>query len=310
MTGAAGPQGLTGLVADVVAHAISIITGGWFKTGVGTKDSNLSGIQIDNTEIVAQISGVDNTRIGIDGAFYSINGTIANWTITQTALSKTVTVGGSYKMITTISAVIPAAGNGYTSGLTIVTQKFNTGTYAWDTKLIINSGSYNDGGAARYGFSIWDNVNSRFLMNIGYGGTDGLMKTVLSGLTITGTLLSSSFSTGPDFSETGAINYVKMTGNIVKCYDMPGTPNAAHVYYGTLSPYGVYSADLGYPTQWAFTVSNITRTVQINGYNVPKFLGVTNSPNAVDLRAGDFFIGTNGTLGVYTGSQWWYYNHN
>jgi hypothetical protein len=55
------------LLGDVLAHAVTIDTGGYFKIGSGTKDVDLTGIQIDDTEIVGQNNGVDQVVIGADG---------------------------------------------------------------------------------------------------------------------------------------------------------------------------------------------------------------------------------------------------
>ncbi|MFA5715273.1 MAG: hypothetical protein WC998_06015, partial [Candidatus Paceibacterota bacterium] len=274
-----------------------------------TKDSKLSGIQIDNTEIVAQISGVDNTRIGIDGAFYSINGTIADWTITQTALSKTVTVGSSYKMITTISAVIPAAGNNYTSGLTIVTQKFNTGSYAWDTKLIINSGSYNDGGAARYGFSIWDNVNSRFLMNIGYGGTDGLMKAELYGLTITGTITSSIFSTTNHFTSGTIGVFSFINSNYLRIENNTSTSIYARSYlFSTALTLTNYNGTAWTGIQLSTYSTSLGAYITVDGYQVPKCFGVRTGNPTSHIYQGDYYFESgSGDLVMYSGSGWIHY---
>jgi hypothetical protein len=66
-TGPQGDQGAQGLLGDVLAHAVSIASGGYFKIGSGTKDTTLNGIQIDDTEIVGQADGVDQVVIGTDG---------------------------------------------------------------------------------------------------------------------------------------------------------------------------------------------------------------------------------------------------
>lgn len=65
--GEQGPTGPTGLLGDTLAHAVLIDTGGYFKIGSGTKDSDLNGIQIDSEELVGQAGGVDQVRIGTDG---------------------------------------------------------------------------------------------------------------------------------------------------------------------------------------------------------------------------------------------------
>ena len=53
-----------------------------------------------------------------------------------------------------------------------------------------------------------------------------------------------------------------------------------------------------------------TRFVSIDGYNVPKFWGITNTAPTTNVGEGDYYIGTTGTLGIWTGSQWRYYNLN
>jgi len=67
VVGAEGPQGPTGLLGSSLANQVQIVTGGWLKTGSGTKDSTLSGFQLDNLEFVAQVTGVDKVRISSNG---------------------------------------------------------------------------------------------------------------------------------------------------------------------------------------------------------------------------------------------------
>ena len=65
--GSVGPQGPTGLLGNSLANQVQVVTGGWIKTGSGTKDSTLTGFQWDNLEFVAQVTGVDQFVVGIDG---------------------------------------------------------------------------------------------------------------------------------------------------------------------------------------------------------------------------------------------------
>lgn len=51
-----------------------MITGGWFKTGSGTKDSTLNGFQWDHLEFVGQSAGLDQVVIGTDGKIKSGQG--------------------------------------------------------------------------------------------------------------------------------------------------------------------------------------------------------------------------------------------
>ncbi len=66
--GAQGNQGAQGLLGDTLASAVTIAAGGLLKIGSGTKDSTLNGIQIDNTEIVGQVAGVDQFYLKADGS--------------------------------------------------------------------------------------------------------------------------------------------------------------------------------------------------------------------------------------------------
>ena len=67
--GVAGQQGATGVLGDALASAVLIDTGGYFLIGSGTKDVDLTGIWIDNTEIVQQVSGSDVFKINASGVF-------------------------------------------------------------------------------------------------------------------------------------------------------------------------------------------------------------------------------------------------
>jgi hypothetical protein len=75
--GAQGAQGPTGLLGVSLTHSVSIGAGGYFKIGSGTKDSTLSGIQIDDTEFVGQLTGVDQVVIGTDGSIIAGGGEVA-----------------------------------------------------------------------------------------------------------------------------------------------------------------------------------------------------------------------------------------
>jgi len=52
------------------------------------------------------------------------------------------------------------------------------------------------------------------------------------------------------------------------------------------------------------------RQIRIDDNNVPKFLGVTDSPTTINRQQGDFFLGTNGTLGIWNGSSYHFYSAN
>ncbi len=230
--------------------------------------------------------------VDANGKLTSTSAAIAGWDINSTSIYKTNTVGT--KSVTTY---LSSNVSNYTTGLLV--QAFDNSAL----KLNVQAGSYNDGGAARYGFAIWDNVNSKFLMNIGYGGTGNNMVATLSGLTIDGDMISSKFSTGPDFNETGSINFAKMQGNAFKSYDYVNY--SGHSYQGKLDPYGLYIADLGNSPQWAFSINATTRTITNDGYNVPKFYGVTSSPSSINRQAGDTYMGTNGVIWFWSGTAWW-----
>lgn len=72
-----GAQGAQGLLGSVLAHAVHIETGGFFKIGNdGEKNVDLTGIQIDSEEIVGQQNGVTQVRIGTDGKLYAGAGNV------------------------------------------------------------------------------------------------------------------------------------------------------------------------------------------------------------------------------------------
>lgn len=52
----------------------TIISGGFIQVGTGTKDDDLDGWAIDNTEIVGQEDGEDQVRLGTDGSIYWAGG--------------------------------------------------------------------------------------------------------------------------------------------------------------------------------------------------------------------------------------------
>jgi hypothetical protein len=68
--GFAGPQGAQGNIGATLVDNILVGTGGLIKIGTGTKDSNLTGIVLDSTEIVGQIAGVDTFYLKSDGTGY------------------------------------------------------------------------------------------------------------------------------------------------------------------------------------------------------------------------------------------------
>jgi len=54
----------------------TIISAGFIQVGAGTKDADLDGISIDNTELVAQAAGVDQVVIGVDGKLKAGGGSV------------------------------------------------------------------------------------------------------------------------------------------------------------------------------------------------------------------------------------------
>ena len=227
---------------------------------------------------------------------------ISGWTIGTASISKTY-ASGSYSTITSLSS------NNATAGLDITTQ------YSSTTKLIVHAGGYNDGGATRYGFCIWDNVNSKFLLNIGFGGTGNNMVTKLSGLQIDGDISSSKFSTVNSFDVSSYINGVTIQNSNVRLSSTTGTSGIdLDIRALELDPASLILKRNTIPGSIVYSILSIkgesSDFIQLYGKNVPKYWGVTDTAPTTGLNSGDYYHGTNGALNVYNGSAWKTYNVN
>ena len=113
----------------------------------------IGGAAADINNNTTTISG-DKIRTGIiqSNNYSSTSGTkieLDNGNITFNAPNGTVTLYGTM--------------TNYATGLN-VTGKTSSGS----ARILVQAGSYNDAGYARYGISIWDNNQNAFLLNIGY----------------------------------------------------------------------------------------------------------------------------------------------
>ncbi len=302
---------------DISADRISISGTTTFASGYDPSTKTTSGevtTIIGNTVTTSYLNAKAITALGAvtagtfslgsgafsvdaNGKLTSTSAAIAGWDINSTSIYKTNTSGT--KSVTTY---LNSNFSSYTTGLLI--QSYDNSAL----KLNVQAGSYNDGGAARYGFAIWDNVNSKFLMNIGYGGTGNDMVAKLSGLTVEGNILSSSFSSTSTLDSTSS--FVGSILNTNGLYER-GMLGGSYIrsYYGNG---GLRWYQEGYYTNRRLEMfcNPTSRGIAIDGYNVPKFYGITDTPPTTNLQLGDFYIGTAGSIGFWTGSQWWSYSHN
>jgi hypothetical protein len=109
------------------------------------------------------------------GAITSSSGTVGSWTI-QDGYLQSAHNNSAKTIITTLRSSVAS----YQSGLNVTVQVSGA------NKIITQVGGYNDGGASRYGFSIWDAINSKWLVNIGYGGPSEDFVSQISGFNFDG----------------------------------------------------------------------------------------------------------------------------
>ncbi|GEM_PF-3841627 len=156
------------------------------------------------------------------------------------------------------------------------------------------------------GFAVWDITSSpKMFLGNSTSSMDWNNETPNT-LTIRGKLLSSTLSTTTTTDASGGY-----TGSIINSNGLYNRKPYTGSYYNNMSLNGggiTFSSE-GYGNI-AIVCNYENRYMQIDSYNVPKYYGITNTPPTSNLKPGDFYIGTSGTLGVWTGGQWWYYNHN
>jgi len=162
------------------------------------------------------------------------------------------------------------------------------------------------------GFAVWNPGAPKIFVGDSTSSMDW-NSTKTNTLTIKGEVLSSQFSSTTTFDETST-SYI---GTIVKSTGVFGRKMYSSSSYWEFELTGQklwlseQDANGTYTSKYITINSNIaTRHIHIDGYNVPKFFGVTDTPPTSNLHDGDYYIGSTGTLGIYTGTQWRYYNLN
>ncbi len=243
--------------------------------------------------VTAGTFSLNNGTFSVDanGKLTSTSAAIAGWDISSTSITKTNTTGNKSIVISLNSSV-----SNNSTGLIM------TSTDSSVTKLVLNAGSYNDNGYARYGFCIWDNINQKFLMNIGYGGSGSNMVASISGLTIQGDITSSRFSTTNTLDHSGSYTGIILDGNQLYTRNSYGG-----VYNsGWLDAGGISWQVEPIPSSKTIEITcvNSGRYIAIDGYNVPKCFGVTDTPPTTNRQVGDTYIGTNYSTYIWNGSTW------
>ena len=188
-------------LAQAINNGTTTINGGKITTGTITL-SHLNFTPVQTTNVIASINA-SNEGIRISGSKIYIDGTVqfASGYDPSTKISiggaaadvnnNTTTISGS-KIRTGViqsnnyasglagtsfdltngnltfygeygSVVLYGATQSYPIGLNII-GKNTSGT----NKILVQAGAYNDGGYARYGFSIWDHTANAFLLNVGF----------------------------------------------------------------------------------------------------------------------------------------------
>jgi len=109
-------------------------------------------------------------RVSQAGYATMTSANIAGWTIASDKIEKITYDGSKWLYVDLFSTF-----SSYATGLQVRAEHSSA------TKVIVNAGSYNDGGAARYGLSIWDAINSQWLLNVGYGGPSNNLSAQIAG---------------------------------------------------------------------------------------------------------------------------------
>jgi hypothetical protein len=201
------------------------IASGGAASDINNNTTTISGGKITTSSITADKLSVTD--------LYAIGATIGGWTIGSTSINKTVS-SGDYYTSTSLSSTL----SGYATGLSIVTQKFNYTSGQLENKIIVSSGGYNDGGASRYGFSIWDSVTSAWLMNVGYGGTGNSMVAKIAGLSFdTGKIYVGTTSAGLALN-TSSTRWLANSGSGFEVWN----PTDTRLICGTLSSSGTLAS--------------------------------------------------------------------
>ncbi|MEW6039928.1 MAG: hypothetical protein AB1633_00205 [Elusimicrobiota bacterium] len=163
-----------GTAANDVNTNVTTISGDKIRSGVIQSNNwtTTTGSYYDliNGTITLGGSASPNFSVSNSGLMISKSGAIGNWTISNNKIEKVTYDGSKWLYLGLYSDF-----TNYTTGLQVKAEQSSI------TKVIVNAGSYNDGGAARYGFSIWDAINSQWLMNVGYGGPSNNLSALMAG---------------------------------------------------------------------------------------------------------------------------------
>ncbi|MGK9477930.1 hypothetical protein [Melioribacter sp. OK-6-Me] len=154
------------------------------------------------------------------------------------------------------------------------------------------------------GFAVWDPGSPKMFIGNSTSYMDWNNATANT-LTIKGEIKSSKFSTIASFDTTNYTDYVIIQGKNINLKEtISGT-----IYKIIQSPSGlfmsaIYGGDLGFINVRTNIIGNGGSFINIDGYNVPKFYGVTNSPSTYDRRPGDMYINTSYKVFIWNGSTW------
>ncbi len=143
------------------------IVGGDIAIGSGNSifKADANGIYLGNGTF-----GSAPFRVTPAGLATMTSASIAGWTIDASKIEKVTYDGAKWLYVDLYSTF-----SSYATGLQVRAEHSSA------NKIIVNAGSYNDGGAARYGLSIWDAINSQWLMNVGYGGPSNNLSASIAG---------------------------------------------------------------------------------------------------------------------------------
>lgn len=197
-------------------------------------------------------------------------------------------------------------------------EKFTKGSSSAGFSLNTSSTAFITGASSK-GFEVYDVSNPKMFCGVRDGsgnlsvGFDWNV-TGANKMTYKGEILASQFSSTTTLDESSYYNGVIIKSNYIRLADF-SAGTGGNMSYLHLSPFSIaIRGNGGGGSIISDTLMRIDGSssdfVKLTGFNVPKFLGVTNSPSSTNRKAGDFFLGTTGTLGVWNGSSFWYYNHN
>ncbi|MEM3091779.1 MAG: Hint domain-containing protein [Candidatus Pacearchaeota archaeon] len=206
-----------GMAAQDVNNGTTTISGSKITTGtitlshlnftpatqsniIATINSSTEGIRISASKIqidgnVIFSSGYDpSTKIPIGGAAQDVNNgtTTISGSKIRTGIIQSdnySSTSGTYFDLTNGNLQINALRGSVALIGTMVNYSFGLQVVGKDisgnNKILVQAGSYNDNSTSRYGFSIWDNTQNAFIMNIGYEPNSNTYKAIISNWNIT-----------------------------------------------------------------------------------------------------------------------------